>query len=373
MLPQPQDGASLRRRYDIITPMRYIGSKDRLLPFIQQALDDHGAEGGTFCDAFSGTSVVASHAKARGYRVVANDLLFFSYVLQRAYLCCASPPRFERLPGAATGSAPEATWHNKLSNTIYYLNALPPSPGFVYEHYSPAGAAGRAYLSPENAGRIDAIRAHIGAWWDAGLLEGEEPYVLLAALIEAVPYVSNISGTYGAYLKSWDARALKPLTLRVPEIVPTALCHRAHHGDATALVADVCCDVLYLDPPYNSRPYASNYHLLETIARYDMPQVHGKTGLRRDEDRSAYNAAAPAAAALRVLVGAARCTHLLLSYNSEGLIPEAEIMDILSTRGNPEVRRQPYRRFRSAADGPGRRYAPQAEVSENLYYVRCDA
>jgi adenine-specific DNA-methyltransferase len=349
--------------------MRYIGSKDRLLPFIQQALEDHGAAGGTFCDAFSGTTVVARHAKAHGYRVVANDLLYFSYVLQRAYLCCAAPPCFALLPDIVSGDRAAAP----LPALIHYLNALPPNPGFVSEQYSPAGATGRAYLSPENAARVDAIRTQISSWWAAGLLQGEEPYVLLAALIEAVPYVSNISGTYGAFLKTWDPRALKPLSLRVPAIQPNPLCHCAHHGDAAAVVAGVACDVLYLDPPYNSRPYAGNYHLLETIARYDAPALRGKTGLRPDDDRSAYNTAGLAAAALRALVGSARCTHMLLSYNSEGLIPEAEILDILTARGKPEVRRRPYRRFRSAADGPGRRYAPQAEVSENLYYVRCEA
>jgi adenine-specific DNA-methyltransferase len=344
--------------------VRYIGSKERLLPFLEAALDDHGAAGGVFCDAFSGTTVVARLAKRRGYRVIANDTLYFSYVLQRAYLCCAGPPRFAGLSCARDAPTPEAA----LAATIHYLNALPPAPGFVYAHYSPGpDGEGRRYLSAANAARVDAIRAQIAAWTGAGLLADEEPYVLLAALIEAVPFVSNISGTYGAYLKGWDPRALKPLTLRPPAIAPGGPGHEAHQGDAAAVAARPC-DVLYLDPPYNSRSYASNYHLLETIARYDAPAPQGKTGLRPDEPRSAYNAPASAAAALRALVRGARCRRLLLSYNSEGLIPEAEILAILGERGRPEVRRLPYRRFRSDADSR-RRYAPQREVSENLYYV----
>ena len=212
---------------------------------------------------------------------------------------------------------------------------------------------------------MDAIRAQIAAWSDAGLLADEEPYVLLAALIEAVPFVSNISGTYGAYLKGWDPRALKPLTLRPPALVPQRARPRSPPGRRGGR-GRAPCDVLYLDPPYNSRSYASNYHLLETIARYDAPVPQGKTGLRPDEPRSAYNAPASAAAALRALVRGARCRRLLLSYNSEGLIPEDEILAILGERGRPEVRRRPYRRFRSDADSR-RRYAPQREVSENLY------
>ncbi|HMA36214.1 MAG TPA: DNA adenine methylase [Chloroflexia bacterium] len=348
--------------------MRYIGSKDRLLPFIQQALDDHAITGGTFCDAFSGTTVVARHAKSRGYRVVANDLLFFSYVLQRAYLCCNAYPAFAQLGVGGDRESPAGP----LAAALCYLNALPPVPGFVYTHYSPAGPAGRRYLSPVNAGRIDAIRGQIAAWEAAGQLEGEEPYVLLAALIEAVPFVSNISGTYGAFLKAWDPRAHKPLVLRPPRLLAGTQPHAAYQRDATTLVREIACDVLYLDPPYNSRPYASNYHLLETVARADAPAVYGKTGLRPyAAERSAYNGAAAAAAALRTLVAQARCTHLLLSYNSEGLIPESEILAILAGRGTPEVRRRPYRRFRSDTDAR-RRYAPQHEVSENLYYVRCE-
>jgi adenine-specific DNA-methyltransferase len=350
--------------------VRYIGSKDRLLPFIQQALDDHGIQGGIFCDAFSGTTAVARHAKTRGYQVIGNDLLFFSYVLQRAYLCCNDYPRFAGLPWAAEAPGPDGP----LCAVIHYLNALPPQPGFVCRHYSPGDGdepGRRRYLSAANAGRIDAIRQQIGAWWDAGRLAGEEPYLLLAALIEAVPFVSNISGTYGAFLKGWDPRALKPLVLRPPAILPSTLRHAAYCTDATTLVVEQPSDVLYLDPPYNSRPYAGNYHLLETIARYDAPVVYGKTGLRPAAGHSAYNSAGRAATALRTLVRGARCTHLLLSYNSEGLIPEAAILDILGERGRPEVRRRPYRRFRSDADSPRRRYAPQHLVSENLYYVRC--
>ncbi len=349
--------------------MRYIGSKDRLLPFIQATLDAHGISGGLFLDPFCGTAAVARQARAHGFRVVSGDVLFFSYVLQRAYLCCDGYPRFAGLE-LPLGDDPAPT--APTAAVLHYLNALPAVTGFIQQHYSSVGVgtAGRMYFSVANAGRIDAIRRQIAAWQAADCLHGAEAYVLLAALLAAVPGVSNIAGTYGAYLKTWDSRALQPLTLRLPLLTPSPLAHRAYHGDAAALVAAQPCDVLYLDPPYNGRPYAGNYHLLETIACDDAPPIYGKTGLR-PYARSPYNVAAAAAAALQALVATARCRHLLLSYNSEGLIPEATILTILAQRGRPVVTRQVYRRFRSNI---GRRHLPaQQEVSENLYYVLCEA
>lgn len=349
--------------------VRYIGSKDRLLPFIQATLDAQGIRDGLLLDPFCGTTAVARHARAQGFSVVSGDVLEFSYVLQRAYLCSDGYPRFAglALPGG-TGPAPSAP----LATVLCYLNALPPLAGFIQQQYSPAGGAapGRMYFSVANAGRIDAVRGQIAAWQAAGRLVGEEAYVLLAALLAAVPGVSNIAGTYGAYLKTWDSRALAPLTLRLPLLTRSPLAHRAYHGDAAALVAAQPCAVLYLDPPYNGRPYASNYHLLETIACGDTPAIYGKTGLR-PYARSPYNSAATAAATLAALVAGARCRHLLLSYNSEGVIPEATILAILAQRGVPVVARRPYRRFRSRVAAA--RHPPPGVVSENLYYVRCAA
>lgn len=118
------------------------------------------------------------------------------------------------------------------------------------------------YLSIENASRIDFIRQSINKWKEQGLITDLEYFYLLAVLIEAVSYISNISGTYGAYLKHWDRRALGRLTLEPINIVNNSKKNSAYNK----LVKTLRGDILYIDTPYNSRQYITNYHLLETIA-----------------------------------------------------------------------------------------------------------
>ena len=116
------------------------------------------------------------------------------------------------------------------------------------------------------------------------LLSDNEYYYLLAGLIEAVPYISNIAGTYGAYLKHWDKRTNKKLELVRIKTIKNSMSNMCFNEDSNELIKKISGDILYIDPPYNSRQYATNYHLLETISRYDNPNIYGKTGLRPYQD-----------------------------------------------------------------------------------------
>ena len=181
------------------------------------------------------------------------------------------------------------------------------------------------------------IRQQIQQWRDAGEIMENEFYLLLLPLLEATSKVANISGTYGAYLKQWDPRTFKDLTLGPTEIIQSNLPHQVFRGDANQLIEDIQCDVLYLDPPYNPRQYITNYHLLETIARYDAPTLRGKTGLRNDDEgeKSAYCSKSNCYQAFQDLIEKADARHILVSYNSEGILSRDEVMSILSLRGEP--------------------------------------
>jgi len=193
--------------------------------------------------------------------------------------------------------------------------------------------------------------------------------------------VANISGVYCAFLKELQPNAERRLRLRPPKLV-TGNCqlHEAHLRDANALIAQICCDILYLDPPYNPRQYAGNYHLLESIAEGwfpKEPRIYGKTGMRPyKHQRSVYCSRRTGQRALADLVEKAReragCTHLLLSYNNEGVIPEHSVEGILRQAGKSRTYRRftrTYKRFRSDADGPKRRYRGD-QVRECLHYIR---
>ena len=204
--------------------VRYIGGKERLLPFIEQTIRAHGVTGGTFVDLFAGTTAVGRHFKRLGFRVVSNDLMRYSYVLGKAYIENSDVPQFAGLDicGSVSQLSMLADNTRRLREVLAHLNAMEPVAGYVYSTYSYDGTKDtdtvRMFFTGVNAGRIDAIRTQIEAWHGDGRITESEYYVLLASLIEAVPSVSNTSGTYAAFLKFWESRNQKPLTLDVPAV-----------------------------------------------------------------------------------------------------------------------------------------------------------
>jgi adenine-specific DNA-methyltransferase len=172
---------------------------------------------------------------------------------------------------------------------------------------------------------------------------------LLCALIEAVPFVANISGTYAAFLKEWDKRAFKTLTLEVPEIIESDETHKAFNLDGLKVLDQVKgIDILYLDPPYNERQYAPNYHILETIAKWDEPEIKGITGMRNyEEQKSAFCNSRAGVKALNEIIQKGCFKYLILSYNDEGIMPEKEILQLFNNAGKTEVAEQDYQRYKS--------------------------
>jgi adenine-specific DNA-methyltransferase len=346
--------------------MRYIGNKTKLLPAIEGMLRLRGIAGGTFLDIFAGTASVARHAKRLGFRVVANDRLWASYVQQVAALEVSRRPR-------------------DAARRLDELGAAPDAEGLVTRQYSPAGPHGRRFFTEEHARRIDAALEMLTRWQARGEVSRPTLFLLLAAVIDAADRVANISGTYGAFLKAWQPNTRQPLSLRLPEVIASRRACRAHRRDANELVREVACDVLYIDPPYNEREYASNYHVLEAIAARPFLEdaaafeagIYGKTGLQPYE-KSAFSDPRRCEGAFRDLVAHARAREVIVSYNEEGILSRAAIEQALRDGlGAADVHFVPirHRRFRSDADGAHRRYKVLAgrardEIAEWLIVAR---
>jgi len=378
--------------------MRYIGNKTRLLGFIQKASEAMGLGGGRMHDAFSGTASVGRAFKERGWRVASSDIMTYSYVFQRAYVVAQRSPAFtalrsgvgevratlrtarfrdalakrcSRTAGARGASEPGGA----LMAVAEYLSSwIDPEPGFMTRHYSPRG--GRMYFTEENAGRIDAIRRRLHEWRRDGLIGDDEFFILLAALIEAADRVANTAGVYAAYIKSWQPNALRPLALTPLAPVRGPRGAQAYQADAASVAASLGpVDLIYVDPPYNSRQYAGYYHVPEIIARgwFDgAPAIAGKTGLlSRREQRSAWCSARKVEGALTDLLEATRARYILLSYNTEGLLGEDAMLSILARfSADDHVHRftHRYRRYRADADN-SRRYR-EGELREVLYCAK---
>ena len=323
--------------------MRYIGSKSKLTPFIRSTVDEVAPDSSVFCDLFAGTGAVGNEFKPT-HRIIANDILYFSYVLNAANLQLVKTPKFSRFR-SAYGTDP-----------ISYLNEIRPDPSeageqdFVARSYSPIGGDQRKYFTAENAIRIDRIRQAIEASHKDSLLDRSEYLYLLSALLLEVPSVSSTTGTYGAFLKSWDKRALKEITLRHLEISPGCKTNEVFNGDANEIITKISGDVLYLDTPYNARQYSSNYHVLESIARYDHPEIVGVTGLRADKaGDSGYCRRDRVYALYKDLLEKANFGVVVISYNSEGILHEDQLIELVSGfSGRPPAAfvKIPYRRYK---------------------------
>ncbi|HVE79088.1 MAG TPA: DNA adenine methylase [Gemmatimonadaceae bacterium] len=364
--------------------MRYIGNKTRLLPFLTGILRRLGLPPGTAHDAFAGTAVVGRTLKAAGWRVASSDLMTYSYVFQRAYVVASRRPSAARLAAAdplvrralqSPALRARANGHGSLGLLAAYLtHALAPEAGFVTRHFSPAGE--RMYFTEQNAGRIDAARGALHRWRTEGAVDDDTYYLLLAALLEGADRVANTAGVYAAFIKQWQPNAHRPLAL-APELPLRGRGSTAHLGDAAEAAAALGpVDLLYVDPPYNGRQYAGYYHVPEVIARgwFDgEPTLRGKTGLLgAAAPRSDWCVSRRARRALEGLLAATGARHVLVSYNSEGLLPDAVMREVLgAAAADGRVRRfvKAYRRYRADRDHERRRYRGD-EVRELLYYAR---
>ena len=366
--------------------MRYIGNKTRLLPFILRTLRRLGVKPGTAHDAFAGTAAVGRALKTAGWRVISSDLMTYSYVLQRAYVVASKMPSFAPLVAAnadvrralrspAVRESAARRGSGRLGAVAEYLDSwLEPESGFISNHFAPAG--GRMYFTPENAGRIDAAWRVLHEWRREALIDEDAYHILLAAIIDGADRVANTAGVYAAFIKRWQPNALRRFTIAPEQPVP-GRGSTAHIGDATEVAKESGpLDVLYLDPPYNSRQYAGYYHIPEILARgwsETGPGLRGKVGLLADRaPRSLWCRKRKVRGALRDLLAATGAQHVLVSYNSEGILPASQLEEELSfaaVDGTVNRFTQPYRRYRADSDHEGRRYKRDL-VQELLYHIR---
>lgn len=322
---------------------RYIGSKARVVSAILERVGD--PDGGTFIDAFSGTGAVAKAAWDVGWRVHVNDHLTSAAIMSFARVTSSSRAKFSKTGG--------------YSQAIAALNRAKPVAGFIWREYSPASTrhcrVSRMYFTEDNAQKIDGIRTQIEVWHRTGRVSDAEAYVLIADLMSAANRVANTAGTYGCFLSRWQRQALADVVL-VPRCLPDVT--RAARMTAVDVLDLECApeDTVYLDPPYTKRQYAAYYHILETIALGDQPNVDGVGGIRPWRDKASdYCYKARAASALKKLVTTCSARRVFLSYSTEGHVPIHALASVLDGIGSvkqhvlDEVGR--YRPNRTASQG----------------------
>ena len=210
------------------------------------------------------------------------------------------------------------------------------------------------------------ITLEIEIWKINNLINENEYFILLACLLETVPFYANISGVYAAFHKKWDPRSVKKLILRPIEIIINNKKNFAHCANSMDLVSELKADIFYLDPPYNKRQYAPNYHILETIAKYDNPIIKGVTGLRDYQNqKSKFCNPQTAIQELNKVAEEGNFKSLILSYNSEGIMQKENILSVLETHGKIELVEFDYLRFKSNTNHFANKF-----IQEQLYILK---
>lgn len=303
---------------------------DFLTETITEVAGTH-TEDKVFADLFAGTGVVGKTFKEKGYRVISNDIQYYSYVLNKHFIENAPPLDVEKF-----------SYLNKLVES---------SEGFIYKNFCAGSGSGRQYFTDQNGMKCDSIRIELERLKNCGEIDEAQYYYLLASLINSIDKYANTASVYGAFLKQIKKSAAKEFELELLPIIDGDKSSKAYNDNITDLIHKIGGDILYLDPPYNARQYCTNYHVLETIARYDEPTLKGKTGLRDyANQKSDFCSPRTAANALEEVIKNADFNYIFLSYNNEGIIPLDIIKGIMQRYGKYELFSTDYRRFKADTD-----------------------
>lgn len=332
-----------------INNRRYLGNKYKLLSFISRVVREECHDVNIVADIFAGTGAVSSAFQDKV--LITNDLMYSNYICNYAWF---SGEQYDS---------------QKIIEAVTRYNAVESAEdNYMTEHFSDT------YFSRDDCAKIGFIRADLEEKYKSGVYNLREKALLLTALLYAMDKIAKTCGHYDAYRKgaAFDAH----LELHVP--VASNENHRDNECycmDANLLVPRITADLVYIDPPYNSRQYCDAYHLLENVARWEKPPVFG---VARKMDRRALKSRycmKDAAEAFSELVRDIQARYILFSYNNMGekgndrsnaKISDEEIWRILESKGEVNVFSEEYKAFTT-----GKSDVPNHE--ERLFLCKCNA
>ncbi len=314
-----------------ISNRRYLGSKQKLLYFIHETIKKENITFSSFLDLFAGTGVVAASFNDESTRVVLNDILECNRCAHNAYF----------------GS--EEIDVKKLSNIIGNFNeAKIKKDNYFSNNFSDT------FFSKGNCMKIGWIRDEIDSEFEHQIINKREKDYLITSLLYAMDKIANTVGHYDAFRRNGDLdRKLELLPLEVFSC-QTNKNNSIYSEDSNLLAKHISCDLVYIDPPYNSRQYCDAYHLLENVASWNKPKVFG---VARKMDRSGLKSRYCENAAPRVfeeLIKSLNCKYIIVSYNNMGLkgvgrsqakISDVDIIRSLEQRGKVSIYETDFNQF----------------------------
>lgn len=301
---------------------RYLGSKTRLLPFIEKVISKNCKEVNSIADLFAGTGVVGAYFNSLGRKIIFNDILYSNYL---AYIAWFGEEIID------------------LEKLLFYIKKYnetnPKSDNYFSNNFSDT------YFSKKNCRKIGFIREDIEKEFKAKQINFRERAFLITSLLYAMDHIANTVGHYDAFRLNGNLD--KELVLKELDLENVKKVHNeVFNLDANVLIKSINPDLVYIDPPYNSRQYCDAYHVLENVARWEKPNV---VGVARKMDRSELKSKYCMHSAPKQfdqLVMNIQAKYILVSYNNMGTkgtgrsqakITDEQILKSLSKRGKVKI------------------------------------
>lgn len=331
----------------LINNRRYLGNKYKLLPFITGVVQSECRGIESIADIFAGTGAVSSAFADK--IVMTNDLLYSNYICNYAWF-----------------GAEEYDSQKIIDFVVRYNEKTDCGENYMTQNFA------NTYFSKNDCAKIGYIREDIEQNYKNGQLSARERALLITSLLYAMDKIAVTCGHYDAYRK--DAVFENALELCVPlanrKNNPQNACF---NEDANELVKRIYADIVYIDPPYNSRQYCDTYHLLENVARWEKPEVFGVAKkMDRSRMKSEY-CTVEAPKAFAALVRDIKAKYILFSYNnmaekgncrSNAKISDDSILETLRRKGDVKVFEESYKAFTT-----GKSDVP--ENAERLFLCTC--
>lgn len=326
---------------------RYLGSKYKLVPFIKTVVEKECKNIFSVADIFAGTGVVADAFKTK--KIITNDILYSNYIVHICFF----------------GSEEVDT--DKLQKDLEAYNLLSDlSDNYMSDNFADT------FFSKENCKKIGFIREDIEIKFQNGEINNREKCCLITSLLFAMDKIANTCGHYDAYRKGADLE--KDLILLMPELTPNNINNEQYNIDTNELVKTIEADLVYIDPPYNSRQYCDAYHLLENVACWKKPEVEGTARkMDRTHLKSEY-CTKSAPKAFEDLIKSIKAKYIIVSYNNMGnkgndrsnaRISDEDITRILKAKGTVKVFEENYKAFTTGK-------SDIQEHKERLFLCICD-
>ena len=312
-----------------LTSRRYIGSKTKLLDWIFSEIKNN-VKGESFLDIFAGTGSVAERALSNYDNVIVNDILSSNKVIYEAF------------------------WGSEKINidTIYEYRVMFNNLSIIDSQNYFSTNYGDKYFGISDAKKIGYIRDLIDQDYKKGIINEREFNILLASLIYSMDKIANTVGHYEAYRKIdiVDDR-FKFELIDLPNCSEKKI--DIFQEDANELAKEIYSDIVFLDPPYNSRQYSRFYHVIENLVEWEKPNLYGVALKPEPKNMSEYcRKGAPIV--FDDLISNLNCKYIVVTYNntynsksssSKNKIKLEEILESLNKRGKTKVFESDYRFF----------------------------